>query len=617
MAGFLDTSWIYRHGDFRDKFLKYSIKFGTYFLFIVYFVFLFNYISSDKESLTNTNTALYMTGILLPLVVFSYFIFSGIDDKKYLGLVVFAILIMLIMLLRSFLPSFNDVLKNFGYSLASFVSIPPLSDEYSYLIIIVTKLLLLMMAFVALSIMYNVFLNETYRQEGKLGFIIYLVFYIPCMISDYLKYLFVELKTTPQVVYALVFLEIALILLYIYIPKLFAKIIVQKKHRILDGPSFFNHKKVISNTEPFYDKSGDLNGIVDESMYADTNKRIRRNYALSMWITTNEPNIGRDEEVLMFRFGEDLGTLTNPDQPKNGCPYIACMSDGRWKFVLSNSVHTILKCDYEEIETIPTEESKINDLKEVFDWSRYKYEYNIPATDLAGFWDHFVDNKIVGNVFDDNDVDINKYLIDENKFWTNNSSKNFYDVSENPLDINEYMTREEIYDVWTDVSGEKYSDKNMTLHKKYRAYKLIDFDSVNCKTVSVIPTSASNVSYVRNGKNLKGTDTKVEKIYLKQVTTILKVPMQRWNNVVLNYKDNDVDIFINGELVETIPLAKNELSYLPQYNISQSICIGSDQKKIHGAICNVNVYQNNLNQTQIAQMYNILKTQNPPVNNLF
>lgn len=612
MAGFLDTSWIYRHGDFRDKFLKYSIKFGTYFLFIVYFVFLFNYISSDKESLTNTNTALYMTGILLPLVVFSYFIFSGIDDKKYLGLVVFAILIMLIMLLRSFLPSFNDVLKNFGYSLASFVSIPPLSDEYSYLIIIVTKLLLLMMAFVALSIMYNVFLNETYRQEGKLGFIIYLVFYIPCMISDYLKYLFVELKTTPQVVYALVFLEIALILLYIYIPKLFAKIIVQKKHRILYGPSFFNHKKVISNTEPFYDKSGDLNGIVDESMYADTNKRIRRNYALSMWITTNEPNIGRDEEVLMFRFGEDLGTLTKPDQPKNGCPYIACMSDGRWKFVLSNSVHTILKCDYEEITSISDD-----DLKEVFDWSRYKYEYNIAATDLAGAWGHFVDNKSVGGVFDDNDVDINKYLIDENKFWTNNRNNNFYDVSENPLDINEYMTREEIYDVWTDVSGEKYSDKKMTLHKKYRAYKLIDFDSNSCKTVSVIPTSASNVSYVRNGKNLKGTDTEVSEIYLKQVTTILKVPMQRWNNVVLNYKDNDVDIFINGELVETIPLAKNELSYLPQYNISQSICIGSDQKKIHGAICNVNVYQNNLNQTQIAQMYNILKTQNPPVNNLF
>jgi len=89
--------------------------------------------------------------------------------------------------------------------------------------------------------------------------------------------------------------------------------------------------------------------------------------------------------------------------------------------------------------------------------------------------------------------------------------------------------------------------------------------------------------------------------------------MQRWNYVVLNYHNNEVDIFINGKLVETIYLEK---SVLPEYDNSMDICIGSDSNELHGAICNLAVFPKILNSTQISQTYNILRLQNPPLNNI-
>jgi hypothetical protein len=83
--------------------------------------------------------------------------------------------------------------------------------------------------------------------------------------------------------------------------------------------------------------------------------------------------------------------------------------------------------------------------------------------------------------------------------------------------------------------------------------------------------------------------------------------------VVMNYHDNEVDIFINGQLRETIYLANN---VLPFYNEDMNVSVGSNSNDLHGAICNLVVYPHNLNLTQISQSYNILKLKNPPINNL-
>ena len=97
------------------------------------------------------------------------------------------------------------------------------------------------------------------------------------------------------------------------------------------------------------------------------------------------------------------------------------------------------------------------------------------------------------------------------------------------------------------------------------------------------------------------------------IYTELDLPYQRWNHIVFNYHDNQVDLFINGILRDT----KQLNPYLPKYSYDQVICTGSDTRRIHGAICEVRVHQENLGQTEISQSYNLLKLMNPPVNNLY
>lgn len=458
MAGFLDTSWLFDENIYKNRYVKYATKYGAIVAFILYFIMFFNLSRKDDYMLDGKNLALYLTGIFAPIIVFCYFIFTSVEDKKYLGLLIVMIIIILIVLLRSLLPSFDNFLKDFASFLTDVTPLPPLNDEYSFIVLISLKLLLIFMVFVGLSIVYNVFLNEGYRQDGSLGFLIYIIFYIPCLISDYLKYLFTELTTTPRVVYALILLEICLILLYIYIPRLFSKIVLGKGKQLVVNPTYFYYKKNISNIEPFYDEEIKNKKI---GMEITEDKQILREYCISMWMTTNAP-IGSTEECMMFRFANEFrDNDDDPDSPKNGCPYMSCTKEGKWRFVVSNGI---------------------------------------------------------------------------------------YDMSNN---------------------GDFMEDENNRF--------IVCYDKE------------------------------------KRVTTDLDVPMQRWNQVVINYHDNKVDIFINGVLRETISLAND---VLPFYNEDMHVTIGSNTNELHGAVCNLVVYPHNLNLTQITQSYNILKLKNPPINNL-
>ena len=81
--------------------------------------------------------------------------------------------------------------------------------------------------------------------------------------------------------------------------------------------------------------------------------------------------------------------------------------------------------------------------------------------------------------------------------------------------------------------------------------------------------------------------------------------MQRWNHIVINYDGNAMDIFINNELVATNP------GTIP-YNDNTQI-IGGTPNGIHGGICNVVYYNENISRDKINWIYNSVKDLNPPV----
>lgn len=112
--------------------------------------------------------------------------------------------------------------------------------------------------------------------------------------------------------------------------------------------------------------------------------------------------------------------------------------------------------------------------------------------------------------------------------------------------------------------------------------------------------------------NEKGLDRYT--FYLSPTTNhSLVLPNQKWNNIVLNYRDLNVDIFINGNLEINV-----KLNEMPTYTNTDKISIGEDgvneRTGLYGSICNIVYYKNIMTKGQIIDNYNLLNIRNPPIN---
>jgi hypothetical protein len=85
------------------------------------------------------------------------------------------------------------------------------------------------------------------------------------------------------------------------------------------------------------------------------------------------------------------------------------------------------------------------------------------------------------------------------------------------------------------------------------------------------------------------------------------VPNQKWNNFVINYSSQRADLFINGQLKTSFPFDNN----FPVYNPNDFVIVGSE-KGLDGAIYNVRFFPQNISESYIINMYNLLMYRNPP-----
>ena len=84
-----------------------------------------------------------------------------------------------------------------------------------------------------------------------------------------------------------------------------------------------------------------------------------------------------------------------------------------------------------------------------------------------------------------------------------------------------------------------------------------------------------------------------------------RLPMQRWNNLVINFSGGTLDIYINGMLVSTdneiIPYMKHDTIY------------SGNKNGVSGGICNITYFSAPLSKRKIEFIYNNLKEKNPPI----
>ena len=112
------------------------------------------------------------------------------------------------------------------------------------------------------------------------------------------------------------------------------------------------------------------------------------------------------------------------------------------------------------------------------------------------------------------------------------------------------------------------------------------------------------VFYFYKYKDLEGKSVDKEMEYYD-----ISLPNQKWNQIVLNYNRNIVDLFINGNLERSFDMKDR----LPRYDPGDKIIVG-EENGLRGSICNVMFYHHPLSRYQVATNFNLMVNKRPPVN---
>jgi hypothetical protein len=188
----------------------------------------------------------------------------------------------------------------------------------------------LIVLLIGLAIIYRIFVRTILNTRGWMGFFLKFLFLIPCFILETLETVFAELKAAPKMVVILFILEIILILVYIYIPKLTT--VSSGSIVLLDKPKFLTSLQGIGKANQLF---MDGNEVDNPDKSATT---IRQNYSLSMWFYVNQhadTYAAYSKETNVFRYGYANSSVGHPrvayfndkNDPKKADKFIVYSSD--------------------------------------------------------------------------------------------------------------------------------------------------------------------------------------------------------------------------------------------------------------------------------------------------
>ena len=171
------------------------------------------------------------------------------------------------------------------------------------------------------------------------------------------------------------------------------------------------------------------------------------------------------------------------------------------------------------------------------------------------------------------------------------------------------------------------STENQLTETEYRKNYSISFWAY-LNTNSNVPITIfriGNTNDERQGKPLISYSNGKCQFYFTNVgnpsPVEVSIPIQKWNYVVITYNENNVDLFINGNLEKTMPIEipsyyENDVIEVG-HDGRQNGVLGHDYKKntgnVSGAICNVRYHKTPMTQYQIISEYNLLMFSNPPI----
>jgi hypothetical protein len=151
----------------------------------------------------------------------------------------------------------------------------------------------------------------------------------------------------------------------------------------------------------------------------------------------------------------------------------------------------------------------------------------------------------------------------------------------------------------------------------YANSPIIQYNSVTntmqiCTTLESIQSDQKG-AYSKSNivKTSTGSTTNIDPTnQVSTPTTIIyeqsDILLQKWNNIIMNFNGGSLDIFYNGELVNS------QINVIPNYSVNSELIAGFDNG-LRGGICSVVYYKENLNIGQVQNIYNSLKNLTPPI----
>jgi len=217
--------------------------------------------------------------------------------------------------------------------------------DYFYNIIAKSFMVYLLIFFIFITgftIFYNVLKNLSVSTDSN--YLLQIVFFIPCMITDFIQYVGEEYKTTPNVVFVLFVLEIILVLLYFYLPVLLTAMSKQNRIGILDNSAFLDKQVILRNSESFL-----IQPPPSSTFYFNNSlpSVINRNYSIAMWVYISSPEKREETEIFNYANHPRLTYLNNTDNTKfeqnkyimyfsDKVSYSFTASQQKWNFIVAN-----------------------------------------------------------------------------------------------------------------------------------------------------------------------------------------------------------------------------------------------------------------------------------------
>lgn len=166
---------------------------------------------------------------------------------------------------------------------------------------------------VGLAIIYKISMRFIQNLKGWGGFVLRALFFLPCLLIDFLETMFNELKSAPTIIAVLFILEILIVLLYFYGARLIGMLYSQNAKNLIGMPVFLNRSLPIAKNDTFLlDPNDSLNptGNKGPNETGQLGKKnvptYRTNYSVSMWIYLNPKpanNGAYIKESNIFKYG--------------------------------------------------------------------------------------------------------------------------------------------------------------------------------------------------------------------------------------------------------------------------------------------------------------------------